>query len=279
MRFATRGSARRQAVGAATAVALLAGASACTDGSAKTESSREKAVSAVTRAADHIGDVFTLRYRMAGRTPKGGLVEAEAERRPGSTFAMVMNATSFRQGADGRKWELRAVDRGLYIGGETEVSTADQYWTRFDLDTAREMGDPKAVEYVADDPVDQSTFLVGSEDVERLGTRNVDGVKTTHYRGTVSRSGLRAALKGESEAVRERRYAQFVGLGAPVITVDQWIDGADRTKRFRIRATGATGAYDMTVTFVEFDQGMLVEPPPEGDTFDPGAPEEDVRES
>ncbi|MFE7835677.1 DUF1396 domain-containing protein [Streptomyces sp. NPDC057474] len=273
MRFAARGSVRRGTVGAATVVALLAGASACTDGATKTESSEEKAVTAVAEAADRIEQVLSLHYRMSGRTPKGGLIEAEAERRSGVTFSMVMNVTSHEQQTEDHKWELCAVDGGLYIGGETQVNTADQYWTRFDLDTARESGDPEAVEYVTNDPIDQSTFLIGSEDVEGLGTRTVNGVRTTHYQGTVSGAGLREALKSESEAVRERRYAQFVALAAPTITMNQWIDGDGNTKRFRIRAAGATGTYDMTVTFLEFDRAMTVVPPPEGDTYDIGAPE------
>ena len=127
-------------------------------------------------------------------------------------------------------------------------------------------------------PIVQSTLLTGSKDVQAVGTETVDGIRTTHYRGTVTFDGLRAARDAApDEATRERRIEsldQFMGLGvSDTLTMHLWIDGDDQTKQFRMQARtddlrGGTGGgpLDLTVTFLEIDRPVTIEAPPAEDT-------------
>lgn len=57
------------------------------------------------------------------------------------------------------------------------------------------------------------------------------------------------------------------------LTMDLWIDGDDRTKRFRMRAerndmlTGlGDGPLDLTITFLDINQPVTIKAPPTKDT-------------
>jgi hypothetical protein len=138
-------------------------------------------------------------------------------------------------------------------------------------------------DWPSNNPAVQSTLLTGSHDLQNKGTETIDGARTTHYRGTVTGSGLRAARDAADRTDRERRiesFDQFVALHlADSLTMDLWIDDENHTKRFRMRGhefdpRGSTqgGQLDLTVTFLDvMNQPVSVEAPPSEDTVDVGA--------
>jgi hypothetical protein len=107
--------------------------------------------------------------------------------------------------------------------------------------------------------------------VKKVGTETVDGVKTTHYKGSITLAGLRKTLKGEKKATREQReksLEQYEKMGLDGFTMDAWIDGGSRTKQFRMRGTADKGPLDMTVTFLDYNKPVTVKAPPAKDTAD-----------
>nr|WP_303713057.1 hypothetical protein [Kutzneria buriramensis]WKX11714.1 hypothetical protein Q4V64_31110 [Kutzneria buriramensis] len=257
-------------MGAGFAALLLgAGAVGCAKGE---DSPKMTPVAAVAKAAKNAEDITSFRYRMTGKVPEQGRVKADAAMRMKPTVAMSMKMTALDQGADGTA-EIRLVDKAMYMGGGAAAAKEmdGKSWLKFDLSElgAEGLDDPSLGAGQADkNPADQSTFLAGSKDVEDVGTETVDGVKTTHYKGTVTMKQLRESLKGEDEATRKRRFDQFTKLGVDAVTMDMWVDGDDQTKQFRMRGDGDKGPLDMTITLLDINEPVTITAPPAKDTMD-----------
>ena len=100
--------------------------------------------------------------------------------------------------------------------------------------------------------------------MKKVGTETVDGVKTTHYKGTVTLDDFRDSLKGEDKATREKREKsldQYEKMGVDTFTMDMWVDGDDHTKQFRMRGDADKGTLDMTITFLDFNKPVTVDGP------------------
>ncbi|MDQ0992449.1 hypothetical protein QFZ74_003677 [Streptomyces sp. V3I7] len=114
-------------------------------------------------------------------------------------------------------------------------------------------------------PAAESTFLTGSKDVKKVGEETVEGVRTTHHRGTVSLDAVAASIKGKSKAVRELReksVEQYKKLGLDQMAMDIWIDGDSHTKQFHMRGDTDKGPLDTTVTFLDINKPVTVKAPP-----------------
>ncbi|MET7745821.1 DUF1396 domain-containing protein [Streptomyces sp. NPDC005385] len=267
-------SVRRGATGAALAALVLGGgAVACSKG---TDQSPEMTpAAAVAKAAKNTEDITSLHYRMAGKVPEEGRVTAEASMSM-KPLAMSMKMTAADSGTDGPV-EMRLVDGAMYIGGGAQAAKEmdGKSWIKFDMSalgagkgmSADQLGGGEADK----NPAAESTFLTGSKNVKKVGTETVDGVKTTHYKGSITLDGLRKTLKSESKATREQReksLEQYEKMGIDAITMDAWIDGGSRTKQFRMRGTAEKGPLDMTITFLDYNKPVTVKAPPAKDTAD-----------
>ncbi|MEV6885047.1 DUF1396 domain-containing protein [Streptomyces sp. NPDC051135] len=266
----------RVPVGAGLAALLLAaGAVGCSKGDGS-ESPRMTPAAAVAKAAKNADDIDSIRYRMTGKVPENGRVEAEARTRIKPTFAMSMKMTAPDQGAAGTA-EFRLVDKAVYIGGGPEAAKEmdGKSWIKIDLS---ELGmDEKVNKLIgasqaADkNPATESTFLTWSKDVEKVGTETVEGVKTTHYKGTVALADLEKSIGDEDEVVREERQKsldRYEKMGADKLVMDMWVDGDDQTKQFRMRADADKGPLDLTFTFFGVNEPVEVAAPPVAEVAD-----------
>ncbi|MFB6768835.1 LppX_LprAFG lipoprotein [Streptomyces sp. NPDC056337] len=264
----------RVPVGASVAALLLAaGAVGCSGGT--DESPKMTPAAAVAKAAKNTEEIDSIRYRMTGRTPEEGRVKAEAQMRIKPTLAMSMKMTALDQGG-GQSAEIRLVDKAMYIGGGAEAAKEmdGKSWMKFDLSAlgaGEELDQLGSASQADKNPATESTFLTGAKDVEKVGTETVDGVETTHYKGTVTVAELEKTLAGEDKATREKRQKsleQYEKLGVDKLNMDLWIDGDDRTKQFRMRGQADKGPLDMTFTFLGFNEPVKVAAPPAKDTMD-----------
>ena len=258
------------------AVLLVEGAVACGgDGgsdSAKGETPRGTPATTVAEAAANSADIVSLHYRITGTVPEKGRLEADAFMKTDPP-AMSMEMGKADQGGDGRL-PVRFVDEVMYVGKAAEGKgwfRADPAaWGGLTVDNNSYGVLPRQLE---SSPIVQSTLLTGSKDVQAVGTETVDGIRTTHYRGTVTFDGLRAARDAApDEATRERRIEsldQFMGLGvSDTLTMHLWIDGDDQTKQFRMRADADKGPLDMTFTFLGVNEPVKVTAPPAAEVAD-----------
>ncbi|MFE0805230.1 DUF1396 domain-containing protein [Streptomyces sp. NPDC058812] len=266
----------RMPVGAGLAALLLAaGAVGCSKGDGAEESPKMTPAAAVAKAAKNTEEIDSLRYRMTGRTPEEGRIKAEAEMQIKPTLAMSMKMTALDQGADA-KGEIRLVDKAMYIGGGAEAAKEmdGKSWIKFDLAALgadKELNQLGGASQADKNPATESTFLTGAKDVEKVGTETVDGVKTTHYKGTVTLADLEKSIGDEGAATREKRQKsleQYEKMGLDKLTMDMWVDGDDQTKQFRMRGDADKGPLDMTITFLGVNEPVKVTAPPAKDTVD-----------
>lgn len=272
MGISVRRSTRRRTIGAGlAAVALAAGAVSCAKGE---ESPKMTPAAAVAKAAKNTEDITSFRYRMTGEVPEQGRIKATASMRTEPTVAMSMKMTALDQGADGTV-EIRLVDKAMYMGGNAEMAKEmnGKTWLKFDMSALGEdgLGEGSGIDQADQNPATESTFLTGAEDVKKVGTETVDGVKTTHYSGTVTLDTLRDSFKDEDKATREKReksVKQYEKLGIDELAMDMWVDGDDHTKQFRMKGGATKGTLDMTITFLDYNKPVTITAPPAKDTTD-----------
>ncbi|MFC7935253.1 DUF1396 domain-containing protein [Streptomyces sp. MPA0124] len=256
-----------------TALLLAAGAVGCAKDDS--ESPEMTPAAAVAKAAKNSEEINSLRYRLTGKTPEEGRVKAEAEMQIKPTLAMSMKMTALDQGADGTA-EIRLVDKAMYIGGGPEAAKEmdGKRWIKFDLSGTgvdEQMNELGSASQADKNPATESTFLTGAKDVEKVGTETVEGVKTTHYKGTVTLADLEKTIGDEGEATREKRQKsldEYEKMGVDKLTMDMWVDGDDQTKQFRMRADADKGPLDMTFTFLGVNEPVKVTAPPAGEVAD-----------
>ncbi|MFB7498462.1 DUF1396 domain-containing protein [Streptomyces sp. NPDC056161] len=230
---------------------------------------------AVAAAAKNADDIKSFRYRMSGSIPGEGRLKGEAAMSV-EPPAMSMKMTAAGKGTDGPV-EIRLVDKAMYIGGNPEMAKEmeGKSWLKLDMSAAGADGGLNADQLGAGEagknPASDSTFLSGAKDIKEIGTETVDGVKTTHYQGTVTLDDLRAKIKAEDKNLRERHeqsLEQYETMGVDEMTMDMWIDGESHTKQFRMRGEAKKGPLDMLITFIDYNQPVKVTAPPAKDTTD-----------
>ncbi|MHC5902763.1 LppX_LprAFG lipoprotein [Streptomyces sp. S6] len=222
---------------------------------------------AVAKAAEKSEAVTSLHYRIAGTVPGRGRLEAEASMNAKPlAMSMKMTATAAQRGD--RLLEVRFVDKVMYVGGSVLrpeklkgkhwLSAAPAVWGSGGAYNQSYKVLPSQLQA---NPAAQSRLLTASKDVRVVGTETVDGVTTTHYKGTVHSRGL------ISEG-----FDQFMQLEiSDPLTMDLWIDGDDLPRQFRVRAEhneayAGTGPLDLTVTFLDIDRPVTITAPPAGET-------------
>lgn len=144
-------------------------------------------------------------------------------------------------------------------------------WIKVDLDKASGGAFGSALSQ-QQDPTSALKLMQQTSDVRAVGRERVDGVTTTHYRGTVdyakiARSGPPALRKLSAQALRVSARSR--------VPVDVWIDGAERVRRerlvFAVKPNGKTPAQTQTMTmdFVRFGVDASAIAPPAGhDVYD-----------
>ncbi|MFJ7049237.1 hypothetical protein ACIQVC_38365 [Streptomyces sp. NPDC101112] len=292
MRFSTVGSVRRRRAAAATvaAAAMLGCTSGCGTASDTAAEVDLTPAQSVSRAARTTLGLTSLRYRVTGTLPGHGKVRAEASMgvRPS---VMRMKITGLGA-TEGKPLQIRFAGGAMYTEGDTAalgdaggkrwLKAEPAVWGRGSAYNQTYRVVPRQLE---GSPLVQSTILSGAEDIREAGSGTVDGTPTTHYRGEVTGKGLRAyqsAAKGKkAHKLRTDCFDQFMALGLKVgsaLTMDLWVDEDGRAKQFRMRGrTNAldgkgrwvdTGPLDMTVTFLDANPSVTVEPPAADDTVD-----------
>nr|WP_037902727.1 lipoprotein [Streptomyces sp. SID5470] len=259
---------------------------------------------AVAKAAEDSADITSLRYRITGSVPDQGQLTVDAAMST-APLSMTMELTMADQRAKG-PLSIRFAGKAMYVGGgaldirklgrsanldpdklngKSWLRIEPAAWGLISVDNQSYGVLPHQVE---GSPIVQSTLLTGAKNAKKIGAETILGARTTHYRGTVTFDGLRAAQDAATDkASRERQTRsldQFIALELDKnLIMDLWIDDDGRTRQFRMR--GATykmpvkageeptvgDPVDMTVAFLRINEPVTVTTPSAGDTTDVGA--------
>ena len=175
---------------------------------------------------------------------------------------------------DNGRTEGTMVARGLSTGKEVEVesiadgttsyTTSDEIdslpggkkWVKLDLSGAAKL---QGGATPADEgPQEGLKVLEQAQEVEEVGTEDIDGVPATHYRCTFP--------------VTEELFGVKVHYSAP--RADVWIDSKDRVRRMRVVVTGSVNETEGSTTtaiemdYLEFGRVPKIELPPPDEVFD-----------
>jgi hypothetical protein len=107
----------------------------------------------------------------------------------------------------------------------------------------------------------QTELFTASKNVHVVGTETVDGVETTHYRGSVSAATALASLK---PSVR-KGLAPLLKLITGEIHFDVWIDSQHVTRRLIERETVISEPVTVNVNVTAVNQPVQITLPPAGE--------------
>jgi hypothetical protein len=111
-------------------------------------------------------------------------------------------------------------------------------------------------------PAEQTKMLTASKDARRVGEETVDGVKTTHYTGTVTVQDALSRLDGQARERVRQHFPQ--DATKEKIAFDLWT-GQDQLPRKLVTKDAASGgkrAGTLTVLYSDYGKSFSVNPPP-----------------
>ncbi|HEV7936373.1 MAG TPA: LppX_LprAFG lipoprotein [Actinomadura sp.] len=156
-------------------------------------------------------------------------------------------------------------DNVLYVRAQQlSQLTGGKPWMRLDPKKAGEGAGLNVNDLVGQvqkvNPAEQTKMFTASKDVRTVGQETIDGVKTTHYAGTVT---VADALKRLDGTARDR-VAKFYEPGPDQkIDFDLWTDG-DQLPRKLVSKVSAPkgGAATITILYRDFGKTVNVTAPP-----------------
>jgi hypothetical protein len=121
------------------------------------------------------------------------------------------------------------------------------------------------------DPAQVLAYLKGAGAAEKVGTEEVAGVPTTHYKVVVDLKKARA--NSDSAAAKTAVDQLLKTLGTETtIPVEVWVDAQNRVRRQRVSYTAdirkTQTDLDFTTDFLKFGVPVKVDKPPTSDTVD-----------
>jgi hypothetical protein len=141
-------------------------------------------------------------------------------------------------------------------------------WVKVDLERAlKKLGMDFANLGIGQSPTGALAQLRGSANTQKVGTETIDGVRTTHYRGTVDVQDAlgRATAKERKALQRLLDEAKAHGVDATSTTHDVWV-GDDGLVRRLTEQVGSVG--HVTITFSDYGAPVQIEAPPADETTD-----------
>jgi hypothetical protein len=112
------------------------------------------------------------------------------------------------------------------------------------------------------DPVQMTKLMTASKDAREVGKETIDGVETTHYKGTYDLSQAAAKLPAEQ---REAFQKEIKSGGVSSVPFDLWVDGQQLPRKMTATAPGGTAA---TIVFRDFGQPVTISAPPAAQVTD-----------
>lgn len=117
-------------------------------------------------------------------------------------------------------------------------------------------------------PADLLQTLKAVGNSRKIGSENIRGVATTHYRATIDPKKALDRIPDKQSASTLNQMLSTSGLRS--IPIDVWIDRAGRVRRESMKFSAAGTSMDMTVEFTRFGVAVDTTPPPADQVLDAG---------
>jgi hypothetical protein len=229
-------------------------------------------------AADALAMDFTMTMSIGGQALSGSGSAVGAS--DGSRMRMQMRYDAFPGLPEGFEMEMILADGVMYMATSTLAAMGapsgafdGKDWVSIDLDAVA-----PAYESLADlgtgpnDPSQSFAYLQGASDVELVGTEDLDGETTTHFRGTLDLERALAELPADARAeLREAMQQLQTQFSADSMPFDVWVDGDGLIRRMSYRIEGSAEqafSLEMTMDITDYDADLDFDVPAPGDVVD-----------
>ncbi|MGI8945859.1 MAG: hypothetical protein ACR2GL_06440 [Thermoleophilaceae bacterium] len=276
--------------------ALLVTAAVAAGGLAISSCGAEDVSVDVAEAAAATGEQGTARMEMTMKMDGLGLptpitVRADgvtALRKPRTRFEMDFGPLLSLAGAGGEGTVEMVLDGASIYVKPPQLDgldiPGDKPWVAVDLGAAADAAGVPTEGFealVAVDPASQLRALRAAKGLEDLGTEEIDGVETTHYKGTTTPTDIIDELPQAER--REGRKAletlEALNDGAPggfddSAPVELWIDGDGLARRMRTSSELPAGngipggSFEVDYSLSDFGAELDVSAPPASDSYD-----------
>jgi hypothetical protein len=108
-------------------------------------------------------------------------------------------------------------------------------------------------------PAEQTKMFTASKDAHKVGEETIDGVKTTHYAGTIA---TEEALSKLDAKTRQELRKVYQGIGANNISFDLWADNQQLPRKLITKFATSEGTLSTTVLYHDYGKTVSVAAPP-----------------
>ncbi|WP_067812232.1 hypothetical protein [Actinomadura kijaniata] len=271
---------RRFAAGTAVATGLTLALTGCLGEAKNTageagENIRLTAAQVLGKAADKTAqtDTFKAEVTVDGKLTQGSMnmkMTMETRLRPEVAMRMVTSPTSVA-GQTVPGMEMRLVGDAMYMKmPQMAARNGGKPWARISLDAVGQAAGGVNYRQLLDQakqqsPADQVKMFTTSKDVQQVGTETVDGVRTTHYKGTYNPQEALTKLDPQSRQAMERTYAQ---LGTTAIPFDLWVGDDSLPRKMTMSMQTAMGTMSTTALYRDYGKPIQVAVPPASEVGD-----------
>ncbi|MGI5206522.1 hypothetical protein ACQEU6_33750 [Spirillospora sp. CA-108201] len=252
------------------ATLLLSGCNG--DGSENTGNMKLSANQALLKASEKTGkaDTFKADLTVTGTGDENGKVHANGQFRLRPTLEFSAKLDDFSrngQSMPGAKGQAVFTGNVLYakVPQFAQFISGGKSWVKIDVNQMSQRtgfdvrGLVDQVQKV--DPAEQTKMFTGSKDARRVGTETVDGVKTTHYAGTVTVEEALNRLDAQARTKVQQWLPKDRANGK--INFDLWTDGDNLPRKLVSKATGSKGENgSVTVLYSDYGKSFKVNTPP-----------------
>ncbi|MFB4305664.1 hypothetical protein [Actinomadura sp. GTD37] len=242
------------------------------DGSANTENMKLSAGQALAKTSEKTGqaDTFKADLTVTGTGDGAGKIHANGQfrLRPELTFSAKLDEFQRNgQSVPGAKGQAIFTGDVLYakVPQLAQFVSGGKPWVKIDVGQVSQrtgfdvQGLVDQVQKV--DPAEQTKMFTGSKDARRVGSETVDGVKTTHYAGTVTVQDALNRLDAQARAKVSKWLPKDRANGK--INFDLWTDGDNLPRKIVSKADGSRGETgSVTVLYSDYGKSFTVNPPP-----------------
>jgi hypothetical protein len=143
--------------------------------------------------------------------------------------------------------------------------TGGKPWVRFSVSQASQQAGVNLDGVIKRaNPAEQTKIFTGSKDAHKVGTESVDGVKTTHYEGT-----LTPEQAGKLDPRAQQAFKQFYQRsGANKVTFDLWVDKDSLPRKLVTKVGAEKGTASSTMIFSDYNKSFSVSAPPASEVAD-----------
>ena len=264
---------RRFAAGTAVGATLVLSLTGClgdSGGGSAGGGVQLSAAQGLEKASQKTGQVDTYKadFTMNIGTQQGAMnMHALGQFRLKPSLAFTMNVDKMSMG--GQSMPIGAIqvvylDKVVYMkSAQLSQATNGKPWIKMDIGReAQQSGfnlDALMNQSQQINPAEQTKMLTASKDVKEVGEETINGIKTTHYTGSMTVAEAMAKLDAKTRQQLEKVYQQ---VGANKIFFDLWADDEQLPRKLTTKISIPQGNTSNTIIYQDYGKPVNVSAPP-----------------